>query len=67
MYIRLGVALTCFWLFSYFLGAYLAIKTGPKIDASGPNLLEIEFPLIWTYGIDFRADFEGLRPPYLEP
>ena len=50
-----------------FLSACLDLKTVPKIDASGPNRLEIEFPLIWTYDIDFRDGFEGLRPFCLAP
>ena len=40
----LGADLACFFVVWCFLGAYLALKTGLKIDASGPNRLEIEFP-----------------------
>ena len=33
-----------FLFFWSFLGAYLGLKIDPKIDASDPNRLEIEFP-----------------------
>ena len=39
--LRTGADLACFFVVLCFLGAYLAFKAGLKIDASGPNRLEI--------------------------